>query len=78
MYRQRLNKISAIKAFTLIKAIITRKVIKTNKPRSIAILAPKASIAIIAISFKPANTAIASALFYRLVFLGLILGGLNK
>ena len=68
MYWQRLNKISAIKAFTLIKAIIARKVIKANKPRSIAIVAPKASKAIKAISFNPANTAIASALFYRLIF----------
>ena len=43
------------------------KVIKANKPLSIAIVAPNASIAIIDISFKPTNTAIASALFYRLV-----------
>ena len=52
MYQQRLNKISAIKAFTLIKAIIARKVIKTNKPRSIAIVAPKASIAITLFFYK--------------------------
>ena len=49
------------------KVIVAIKVIKANKPLSKAIVAPKASKAIIANTFKPANTAIASALFYRLV-----------
>jgi len=47
----------------LIEASIAIKVVKANK----AIVAPKASITILAIAFKPLNTAIASALFYRLV-----------
>ena len=47
-----------------IMAIKSHFAIKTSK----AIVAHKVSIAIKVITFKSANTAIASALFYRLVF----------
>ena len=62
-----MNKLSGIKAFTFIRAIISIKAIELIKEHFAietyeVIVAPTPSLIIIAITFKPTKTATASAL----------------